>query len=155
MSNLVEFIEQYIKKILQKSDVVMIRRNELAERFQCVPSQINYVLRTRFTLEQGYIVESRRGGGGYVKILKLTSDDKDKLLDILFKTVGDNISLYGSLGLIERLFDDELITFREASMMESVIKRVTGHDKTIKGDHNRAEILKSMLMVLMKGGKNP
>ncbi|ADG81128.1 transcriptional repressor CtsR [Thermincola ferriacetica] len=152
MPSLVDFIEEYIKQMLQKSEVVLIRRNELAEKFDCVPSQINYVLSTRFTIDRGYVVESRRGGGGYIKILKLNAKEKDKLLEILYKTVGNEISLAGALGLVERLFDDELITFREASMIDNVIRRVTGHDKSRKGDMFRAEILKSMLMALLKGG---
>lgn len=151
MSNLVDFIEQYIKEMLQDSGIALIKRNELADKFRCVPSQINYVLNTRFSIEHGYIVESRRGGGGYVKILKLTVKEKDKLLEILFNTVGDEISLNGALGLVERLFDDELITFREASMIANVIKRLTMHDKSSRGDIYRAEIIKSMLMVLLKG----
>ena len=80
MGTLADEIERYIKKILEASHdgIVELQRNELALQFSCVPSQINYVLSTRFTTEQGYIVESRRGGGGYVRIVKAyVADDSE------------------------------------------------------------------------------
>ena len=72
MRNVSDIIEQYLKHILQESPegAVEIQRNDLADQFQCVPSQINYVISTRFTLEKGYFVESKRGGGGYIRIQK-------------------------------------------------------------------------------------
>ncbi|MCC5714945.1 CtsR family transcriptional regulator, partial [Klebsiella pneumoniae] len=70
MRNISDLIEQYLKTTLMRSgnELLEIKRSELAKQFQCVPSQINYVISTRFTLEKGYIVESKRGGGGYIRI---------------------------------------------------------------------------------------
>ena len=81
MSSLSKEIEQYLKELLSaaNSGVLEIQRNMLSEYFHCVPSQINYVLSTRFTPAQGYLVESRRGGGGYVRIVSLQLDDDDDL----------------------------------------------------------------------------
>ena len=82
MSSLTEVIESYINELFQQeeqegaaeADRVSLRRKDVAERFGCVPSQINYVLRSRFTPERGYIVESQRGGNGYIRILKISYD---------------------------------------------------------------------------------
>lgn len=106
MRNVSENIEQYLKHILEQSPegMVEIQRNELADEFQCVPSQINYVISTRFTLEKGYIVESKRGGGGFIRIqkkVKLTSHGE--ILDHIFRTVGNQIDQAASEGLIYQL----------------------------------------------------
>ena len=65
MRNISDIIEQYLKQVidLSNNNVIEIKRNEIADRFECVPSQINYVINTRFTLERGFVVESKRGGG--------------------------------------------------------------------------------------------
>ena len=70
MRNISDIIEQYLKQVidLSNNNVIEIKRNEIADRFECVPSQINYVINTRFTLERGFVVESKRGGGGYIRI---------------------------------------------------------------------------------------
>ncbi len=72
MRNISDIIEQYLKQVidLSNNNVIEIKRNEIADRFECVPSQINYVINTRFTLERGFVVESKRGGGGYIRIIK-------------------------------------------------------------------------------------
>ena len=69
--NTSDLIESYIKKILENSEMIEIRRIEMADLFNCVPSQINYVINTRFTIQRGYLVESKRGGGGYIRITKV------------------------------------------------------------------------------------
>lgn len=68
--NTSDLIEAYLKKILEDSETIEIRRAEMANLFNCVPSQINYVINTRFTIQRGYTVESKRGGGGYIRIEK-------------------------------------------------------------------------------------
>src|SRR5690554_4911583 len=84
MSNLVDLIEAYINRLLDASPnaTLVLQRKELAERFQCVPSQINYVLSTRFTTERGYLIESRRGGGGFLRIKRLDLD-REKVAKVL------------------------------------------------------------------------
>ena len=64
--NISDIIERYLKSILAEASQVEIKRSEVADQFDCVPSQINYVIKTRFTLQNGYLVESKRGGGGYI-----------------------------------------------------------------------------------------
>src|SRR5690625_1258113 len=72
MRNISDIIEEYLKKKLSDKgkNVIEIKRSEIANQFQCVPSQINYVINTRFTIEKGYLVESKRGGGGYIRIIR-------------------------------------------------------------------------------------
>ncbi|MBQ5858017.1 MAG: CtsR family transcriptional regulator, partial [Peptococcaceae bacterium] len=90
MSSLSKQIEDYIKALLaeETAGVIEIQRNLLSEYFHCVPSQINYVLSTRFTPVQGYMVETRRGGGGYVRIVSLQLDGDSDLQDALTEAVG-------------------------------------------------------------------
>ncbi len=78
--NTSDLIESYIKKILENSEMIEIRRIEMADLFNCVPSQINYVINTRFTIQRGYLVESKRGGGGYIRIAKVRISDKNSYL---------------------------------------------------------------------------
>ncbi len=94
MPNISDIIEQYLKQVLNMSDqdIVEIKRSEIANKFQCVPSQINYVINTRFTLERGYIVESKRGGGGYIRIMKVKAKSEAQLIDQLIELVGHRIS---------------------------------------------------------------
>lgn len=73
MGNLTDLIEQYLQQLLTQSGQVELQRRELAKMFRCVPSQINYVLETRFTTGRGYYIESRRGGGGFIRIYRVES----------------------------------------------------------------------------------
>ena len=90
--NTSDLIEDYLKKILRATDSIEIRRAEMADLFSCVPSQINYVINTRFTLQQGYQVESKRGGGGYIRIAKLRFTSSRSYLSALSHTLGEKIS---------------------------------------------------------------
>ena len=101
MSNLSDIIESFIKELLDanNNDVIEIQRNILAQQFDCSPSQINYVLTTRFTNDRGYVVESRRGGGGYIRIFRVRSSMEDELKRILNETIGDSITLNKSIDL--------------------------------------------------------
>ncbi|MDR1568298.1 MAG: CtsR family transcriptional regulator, partial [Streptococcaceae bacterium] len=69
--NTSDMIEEYLKRLLEESGMIEIKRNELSLQFDVVPSQINYVIKTRFSLSRGYEVESKRGGGGYIRIVKI------------------------------------------------------------------------------------
>lgn len=105
MRNISDIIEKYLKSILHESPegTIEIQRNELADQFSCVPSQINYVISTRFTLEKGYLVESKRGGGGYVRIRRIQLPGPTSLHTHLHETIGDEIGQSAAEGLIYRL----------------------------------------------------
>ena len=91
MSNLADLIEQYLRAILAQQKIVELQRRELARMFRCAPSQINYVLETRFTFDQGYIIESKRGGGGYIRITHLQWELSTGLPELLDSLVPDKI----------------------------------------------------------------
>lgn len=142
-------IEQFIKTMLaQEEQEVELKRNELAEYFGCAPSQINYVLATRFTPDHGYIIESRRGGGGYIRIFRMQQDTGKQLVYLLNERIGDSISLLSASHLIQQLREREIVTSNEASLMLAAISQQSLSlplPEELK-DALRAKILKSMLM---------
>jgi transcriptional regulator of stress and heat shock response len=151
MRNVSEIIEQYLKQVLQQSSegAIEIQRNELADQFQCVPSQINYVISTRFTLEKGYIVESKRGGGGYIRIQKIELRSHGSILDLIFQTIHTHIDQVTSEGLIYQLQEAHYISAREANLMKAAISRDVLIFKLPLRDEIRAKILKAMLISLL------
>ena len=150
MRNISDVIEQYLKQILDLSQkgVLEIKRNEIADKFQCVPSQINYVINTRFTLERGYMVESKRGGGGFIRIIKVKSHDASHLFEQVLSIIGSQISQTSAESLIIRLVEENVVTKREAKIILSVMDRsVIGVDLPYR-DELRAKLLKAMLNAL-------
>ncbi|WP_170005879.1 CtsR family transcriptional regulator [Bacillus fonticola] len=150
MRNTSDIIEAYLKHVLEAShgDIVEIKRSEMAHKFQCVPSQINYVINTRFTVERGYVVESKRGGGGYIRITKVQSHNHTALVDEISRRVGGHVSQAHSSAVIERLLEEGVITLKEAKMMESVMDRSVLFIGLPERDQLRARILKAMLTSL-------
>jgi transcriptional regulator CtsR len=151
MSNLSNLIEVYLKALLEESiqDYIEIQRNELASRFNCVPSQINYVLSTRFSTGRGYIVESRRGGGGFIRIVKLPLDKRAHLILDIRRIIGESISYNDAVGLIRRMRDEALLTPREERLMLAAIKNVLRISQPVC-DQLRALILKEMIGSIMR-----
>ncbi|GHI00528.1 CtsR family transcriptional regulator [Neobacillus kokaensis] len=150
MRNISDIIERYLKQVLEMSeaDHVEIKRSEIADKFQCVPSQINYVINTRFTIERGYIVESKRGGGGYIRIMKVESHDSASLINHLLSLFQSRISQASAEDVIGRLVQEEIITKREAKIMLSVIDRSVLYIDLPYRDELRARMLKAMLTTL-------
>ncbi|WP_337970188.1 CtsR family transcriptional regulator [Virgibacillus salexigens] len=150
MSNISDIIENYLKQILQAKgkNVIEIKRSEIADQFQCVPSQINYVIKTRFTVEKGYIVESKRGGGGYIRIMRVIHQDKSDLIDEIISMVNPTVSQQKTIDVLERLLEEQIVTQREAKIMLSAIGRETLAFQLPLRDEIRARILTSMLRTL-------
>lgn len=148
--NISDLIEKYLKSTIKKSgeDLLEIKRSEIAKKFQCVPSQINYVIQTRFTIEQGYLVESKRGGGGYIRIIKVRPHDRIDLFDQMIQIIDDSIDQNSSENIIIRLFEEKAISKREAALMASVLDRSLYQMDVSKRDKIRANILKAMLQTL-------
>ena len=143
--NTSDSIEAYIKSILAQAGMVELKRSELADVFQVVPSQINYVIKTRFTESRGYIVESKRGGGGYIRIGKIEFSDRHQMLCGLYDSVGERVSQQVFTDVIQLLFDEKIMTEREGNLILS-----TATD-SILGDGAaviRARILKKILQQL-------
>ncbi|MCM3768172.1 MULTISPECIES: CtsR family transcriptional regulator [Bacillaceae] len=150
MSNISDIIEKYLKQVLEMSeqDIVEIKRSEVADKFQCVPSQINYVINTRFTIERGYLVESKRGGGGYIRIMKVESHDSADLIDHLLSLIQGRVAQASAEDVITRLVQEEIITKREAKIMLSVIDRSVLYIDLPYRDELRARMLRAMLTTL-------
>ncbi|MGN8647865.1 CtsR family transcriptional regulator [Gracilibacillus sp. HCP3S3_G5_1] len=150
MRNISDIIEEYLKEIMHNNQhkIIEIKRSEIADRFECVPSQINYVINTRFTLEKGYLVESKRGGGGYIRISRITNEDKAKLIDEIIEMIQPKISQQKAVNILERLLEEELITEREAKLMVGAIDRNTLSFQLPIRDEIRARILSAMLNTL-------
>jgi transcriptional regulator CtsR len=152
MSNISDLIEQYLKSLLEQAGQgkIEIQRNELAVQFSCVPSQINYVLSTRFSMEHGYMVESRRGGGGFVRIVKLELDDRSVLINYLNRLIGEDITQQGAVGIIGRLLEEGLVNKRESEIMKAAVYRDVLRTALPDRDKLRASILKAMLIAILK-----
>jgi transcriptional regulator of stress and heat shock response len=150
MRNISDIIENYLKKVFESSgnEIVEIKRSEIADKFQCVPSQINYVINTRFTIERGYMVESKRGGGGYIRIMKVHSHDHAHLVDQLMSLVDNRVSQSTAEDLVYRLVEEKVITLREAKIMISVMDRSVLYIDLPDRDELRARMLKAMLITL-------
>ncbi|MCR4398620.1 MAG: CtsR family transcriptional regulator [Firmicutes bacterium] len=151
MKNLCDAIEQYIKEMLRTAgeDFIEIRRNSLAEQLGCVPSQINYVLETRFSLERGYLVESRRGGGGYVRIVRRRVGTGRDAVETVFSEVRDAISRAKAEGYIHMLEEEGLVSAREAMLLRRAVGDGVSWVARVDRDSARARILRSMLLGLL------
>ncbi len=139
-------IEEYLYAKLSDSanGVIEIQRNDLAQLFACVPSQINYVIATRFTLERGYVVESKRGGGGYIRIKRLAPEHIDQLGQLVL-AVGELIAQKEAEGIVWRLESDELLSSREADIMRVALSRDVLALPLPERDRLRARLLSAML----------
>lgn len=124
MPNLTDYIEDYLKKLLAISSrrYVDIQRRELAGKFACVPSQINYVLSSRFSMERGYLVESRRGGSGYIRIYRISPLQTQTWPEILQELASEKFEPVKALQFIKRIYEERMISLREAGMVESLLK---------------------------------
>ena len=143
-----DIIEEFIKDMLEDEESAVIQRNDLAEHFNCVPSQINYVISTRFTPIQGYYVESQRGGGGYIKIQKVNLTKSDYLMHII-TSIGNKISAKEVDIFVNNFLDYEVIDEKIAKLIKSAtndkVLNIAKNDK----DELRAKIFKNMLINLI------
>ena len=144
-------IEQFIKELLnQESTEVELKRNELAEYFGCAPSQINYVLATRFSPDHGYLTESRRGGGGYIRIVRVVQSGSQRLMYLVNDRIGDSIGEEECLRLISQLKEQRIVTADEAALMASAVstRALSVPVPDVLKDAMRAKMMKSMLMTI-------
>lgn len=150
MKNISDLIEGYLKRIIELDDKghIEIKRSELADKFQCVPSQINYVINTRFTVEKGYLVESKRGGGGYIRIFRVKPSSKVELIDHLIKQIENGATQNMAEDIIYRLLEEGVIMEKEARLMLAAVNRDTLKLQLPTRDELRSAILKAMLLTL-------
>jgi len=150
MRNISDIIEEYLKKKLSDKgkNVIEIKRSEIANQFQCVPSQINYVINTRFTIEKGYLVESKRGGGGYIRIIRVEHQSEADMIDDIIEMINPTVTQQMAVDILNRLLEEEIITVREARMIASIIDRETLAVQLPARDEIRARLLTAMLTTL-------
>ena len=153
MASIADEIEAHIRRLLQNSPdgAIVIQRTEIAERFDCVPSKISYVLMTRFTPDRGYVVEGRRGGGGNIRVLQLKAEQRE--LAALVEAI-EAIDQARALGLVLRVFEAGLISEREMGIMQSALKRDILGIALPERDRLRARLLRAMMTATFesKGG---
>ncbi len=141
-----DIIEDFIKDLFEDDEeFIEIQRNELAEHFNCVPSQINYVISTRFKPSQGYYVESKRGGGGNIRIKKINNTKSEYIIHII-----NNIGKEITANEIDILLSD-FLTYKIVTEQEAKLLKVATSDNVLRlsndiKDEVRARIFKNMLL---------
>ena len=150
MARLSDIIEAFIKQLFDENrdNVIFIQRNELADQFRCAPSQINYVLTTRFTYERGYLIESKRGGGGHIAIKQLEYDNSNKREKLISESIGESMTYHNANALLNNLLESGVILQRECEIMKIAV-----NDRSLTSAENknrvRADILKAMMMIIL------
>ncbi|CDZ23624.1 transcriptional repressor CtsR [[Clostridium] cellulosi] len=145
-----DMIEEMIQQMLAEADgIAEIQRNELANKLGCVPSQINYVITSRFTPEQGYIVESRRGGGGFIRIIRKVQSGNDMLTQVI-NAIGDRLNEETSRIYISNLFNAGAISEEADKLLRaaSSAQVYRGIPQPLR-DTVRASVIKHMLITLV------
>ena len=146
-----DIITNEIMRMLNESEVntAEIQRNEFAALMGCAPSQINYVLSSRFTPEHGYIIESRRGGGGYIRIKRISLNHTSAIMHII-NSIGDRIDALSTRIVIENCLETKLIEQKQASLMYAALSNTALQAiPPALRDCLRAAILKQMLLTLI------
>lgn len=144
MSSLTDLIEQYITELLDQGDgIAELQRALIANHFRCAPSQVTYVISSRFSPERGYIVESRRGGGGYIRVEKVSIGDKN--VESLIQNIGEYLTQDEAYHYLERLLAEEYLDERTYRVMRSALSRNVLSTNVPVRDLIRANLFKAML----------
>ncbi|HYH05344.1 MAG TPA: CtsR family transcriptional regulator [Bacillota bacterium] len=149
MGNLADFIEQYLANILAQQSKVELKRQELAKMFRCAPSQINYVLETRFTFERGYLVESKRGEGGYIRIIQIPWQVEGSLPQIVEAVIPETVAKSETGTVLGELVRRGLLELEEAQLCLEVIRRSFETIPTEQSDYVRAKFIKAAVLLIL------
>lgn len=150
MQNISNIIEEFILSTMGEDNTLHLSRNDMAEYFNCAPSQINYVLSTRFNLNRGFVIQSQRGGGGYIKIYRIDNFDDNYIHQVLNERVKDKISYKDAIYVLEDLQQKELISIEEAKVLGFAITQKSLATPINNEDQIRANILKNVLINIIK-----
>lgn len=153
MANISDLIEAFLLDTLGDDDSLSISRNKLANYFSCAPSQINYVLSTRFTPERGYVIESRRGGGGSITVVRLNQPPHEMLEELIGQTIADGLSYHRACQILDRMTAEGLLQGRETQILKTALSDKALVAPAVAKDGLRAGILKSVLLCLLKSGE--
>lgn len=150
MANISDIIEQFILNTLGEDKDIDISRNELANFFSCAPSQINYVLETRFTTDKGFLKESRRGGGGYIKLSRIPIQEDSYVNSLVLESIGDELTFKRACHILEKLVYEKILTERESGIVKAAISDDSLSMPFAVKDKVRAKAFKNMLLFLLK-----
>ncbi len=144
-----DIIEEFIISSLDDDSFIELSRNDLAKFFACVPSQINYVLNTRFTINRGFMVESQRGGGGYIKVTRLM-DTNENFLKSALNNCTEPVNLARGNQIVNTMQEKALLTKNEAEILKSAISNKALNNPINMENVMRSNILKQVILQLMK-----
>lgn len=142
-----DIISAFIMELLEEANgEVELKRNELAQQFNVVPSQINYVISSRFTPEQGFRIESRRGGGGYIRICRINSDRSTQLMHII-NSIGGSLSAFDAQVFLKNMcdygyIDEKVYNLVSAAVSDNTLSEISQPQR----DRVRATLAKALLM---------
>ena len=146
MSNIADMIESYILRQLAscQDGQVELRRTDIADEISCAPSQISYVLSTRFTQDKGFVVESRRGLGGFIRIVQVPL--RDLVYQDMLSKIDENTDMGTVQSMVRYLVQHGMVETREAALL---MQMVTGlfHSETLAAEE-RVQMLKTMILTL-------
>lgn len=148
MGNISDIIEKFILDAIKQDSVIDLSRNELANFFGCSPSQINYVLSTRFTLDRGFDVTSQRGGGGYIRLVRVS---EDSILSTVLNRLKEPIDYLGAKHILDNLVYNRIVSENEANIMYLAVAPKALLSPINNQDHIRSQILKNILINLKRG----
>lgn len=145
-----DVIENFIQDLFDQENIVELKRNELASHFNCVPSQINYVIQTRFTTDRGYIVESRRGGGGHIKITRI-SMNRNEAIRHAIKVIGQSLDMMSAEGILNTLYINDALSSDQAKLVltacsNNALSPISDPDLKNK---TRASIFKNLMLMFI------
>lgn len=146
MSILSDHIEQFIKELLDEDGTTDLQRNELAHQFNCAPSQINYVLTTRFSPSRGYVTESRRGGGGYIRIVRLDMDRTDYITELIESQLAGGINARQAKEIVEGLYQTGFIG---SGVKEIILAAISDRALPLEDDRTKNEVRASILREIL------
>lgn len=153
MASISDIIENFILKTLGDSESIEISRNDLAEFFSCAPSQINYVLETRFTIDRGFARESKRGGSGFIKISKVNIDDDNYVRKLVLESIGDELKETRMGHILDKLTEESILSKAEADIVKTCLSDDNLIVPNLLRDKIRAKSFKGVLVNLLKSGE--
>ena len=151
MSTISDIIEAFILEQLADTDYINLSRNELANFFNCAPSQINYVLSTRFTAPKGFLVESHRGGGGYIKLAKINLDKNEYINELISDILVQDIEYNESLQILSNLVDMNIVSEETATVLSYALSPKALAMPIKIENKQRSNILKNILINILRG----
>ena len=144
-----DIIEEFIMSSLEEDQFIELSRNDLAKFFSCVPSQINYVLNTRFTINRGFMVESQRGGSGYIKVLRV-QDTNSNFLKNALEICSNPITVIEANQMLEHMKNRNLINEREMVLIKSAVSAKSLNNPINIDNKIRSNIMQQVIMETMK-----